>query len=348
MRIVSRAEWGARPWSGTPGSVPLSSRTEFFVHWHGGPPPYSAGVAVPREIERIHRAQGWSGVGYNFVVDQAGTVYEGRGWTLQGAHCPGSNVSGLGVQVAIGEGQKPTPAALAAVRALYDEACRRTGRTLAKKGHKDGYATECPGPDLYKWVRAGMPVAGDAKPAKPAGPGSSGPAVARYQVTISGLAYGYGAKGGHVTKVGKALVAKGFGRHYTSGPGPEWTDADTLNYADWQRSLGFSSGSADGVPGEVSLRKLLGTLPVKAAAPKPKPPFPGREMFGPGKRNGHITLMGQQLVRKGFGRHYTSGPGPKWTAADERNLADFQRSIAELRGDADGLPGPLTWKYLFS
>ncbi|RSS95065.1 N-acetylmuramoyl-L-alanine amidase [Streptomyces sp. WAC05292] len=82
--------------------------------------------------------------------------------------------------------------------------------------------------------------------------------------------------------------------------------------------------------------------------PKPIPPFPGRDKFGPGKSNGHITLLGQQLVRKGFGRHYTSGPGPTWSDADRKNCRDFQLSRAELRGDADGLPGPLTWKLLFS
>jgi hypothetical protein len=41
---------------------------------------------------------------------------------------------------------------------------------------------------------------------------------ARYQVTINGLPYGYGATGPHVTKVGQALVTKGFGTHYTQGP----------------------------------------------------------------------------------------------------------------------------------
>jgi hypothetical protein len=345
MRIVSRAEWGAKPWNGTPATVPLSARSEFFVHWNGPVPPYSTGVAVPRYIERVHRNQGWAGVGYSFVVDQDGTVYEGRGWGFQGAHCPGHNVSGLGVQVAIGEGQKPTAAALAAVRDLYEEACRRTGRALAKKGHKDGFSTECPGPDLYAWVHDGMPVDGGAKPAEPARPKPSGPA--RYQVTINGLAYGYGARGSHVTAVGEALEKKGFGKHYRVGPGPEWSDADTLNYQDWQESLGYSGKDADGVPGEASLKKLLGTLPGKTA-PKPAPPFPGRDKFGPGKRGAHITAMGRQLTRKGFGKHYRVGPGPEWSEADRKNLADYQRSRPELRGDADGLPGPLTWRLLFS
>ncbi|MFJ4342677.1 peptidoglycan-binding protein [Streptomyces sp. NPDC088915] len=349
MKIISRATWGAKPWNGTPATVALSARTEFFVHYDGGTPVSRTGFAIMRAIEAEHLGNGWSGIGYHFVVDQAGNIYEGRGWGLQGAHCPDHNTSGIGVQIAIGGDQQPSAAALAACRALYEEACRKTGRTLAKRGHRDGFATACPGPRLYSWVQAGMP-AGPYKPAPDPGgslPGGSNPTTARNQVTINGLPYGYGAKGQHVTKVGQALVKRGFGKHYTSGPGPTWTDADTLNYSAFQRSLGLTGKAADGVPGEDSLKKLLGALPGKVTA-KPAPPFPGASNFGPGKSNGHITALGQQLVKRGFGKHYTSGPGPKWTDADRQNTRDFQLSRPELRGDADGVPGPQTWKALFS
>ncbi|MFJ7004170.1 peptidoglycan-binding protein [Streptomyces albidoflavus] len=346
IKIIPRGTWGARPWNGTPAAVALNRRSEFFVHYDGATHITRTGHAIMRAIEAQHLAQGWAGVGYNFVVDQAGNVYEGRGWGLQGAHCPGHNVTGIGVQIAIGGDQEPSAKALAACRALYEEACRKTGRSLAKRGHRDGIATACPGSKLYAWVQAGMP-AGAYKPAPDPGgslPGG-GTDVARYRVTINGLVYGYGATGAHVTQVGKALVKKGFGRYYTSGPGPVWTDADTRAYAAYQRSLGYSGKAADGVPGEASLKKLLGKLPAK---PKPKPPFPGRDKFGPGKKNAHITLLGQQLVRKGFGKHYVSGPGPKWSEADRKNVAALQRAQGWTGKDADGLPGPATWSVLFS
>ncbi|MGW2550146.1 peptidoglycan-binding protein [Streptomyces sp. NPDC001635] len=351
VKIISRATWGAKPWEGTPATIALSRRTEFFVHYDGGTPIKRTGYAIPRAIEAEHLGENWSGIGYNFVVDQEGTVYEGRGWNLQGAHCPDHNITGFGVQIAIGGDQEPSAKALAACRALYDEACKKTGRNLAKKGHKDGFATLCPGTHLYAWVKAGMPAGDYTEAPDPGGSlpgGGSGTTVARYQVTINGLVYGYGAKGDHVTKVGEFLVKKGFGKHYTSGPGPTWTDADTLNYADYQRSLGYTGKAADGVPGEESLTKLLGTLPGKVTA-KPTPPkFPGRDKFGPGKSNTYITQLGQQLVRKGYGKHYTQGPGPKWSDADRKNVRDFQLAHDSLAGDADGLPGPQTWALLFS
>jgi hypothetical protein len=78
------------------------------------------------------------------------------------------------------------------------------------------------------------------------------------------------------------------------------------------------------------------------------PAFPGRQYFKDGANNRYVTQLGQQLVKKGFGKHYVSGPGPRWSDADRRNVQDFQRSRKELAGDADGYPGPLTWKLLFS
>lgn len=344
VSIISRAKWGAKPWNGSPDIIALSKRTEFFVHYDGGSHVTRTGYDVPRAIDRQHQGKGWAGIGYNWVVDQSGAIYEGRGWDRQGAHCPGHNVSGLAVQIAIGGDQEPTPAALATCRALYDEACRKTGRALAKKGHKDGIATQCPGGPLYAWVRAGMPADG-YEPT----PGGTAPAdtPARYQVTINGLTYGYGAEGAHVTAVGQALVKHGHGDHYRSGPGPHWTDADTLNYAAFQRSLGYTGDDADGVPGEGSLRQLLGTLPGKTA-PKPTPPFPGRARFGAGQNNMHITTLGRQLVKRGYGDHYKQGPGPRWSEADRRNVEAFQRAQGWRGSDADGYPGPETWRRLFA
>lgn len=160
LPIVSRAAWGAAPWRSAVNRVSMREKTAFLVHYHGGEPRHSVGVAVPREVEEIHLANGWSGIGYNFLVDLDGTIYEGRGWDGVGAQCPGFNRNGIGVYVAIGGSQKPTDAALRSVRYLYDEACRRTGNALRKMGHKDGFATSCPGPNLYAWVKAGMPAPG--------------------------------------------------------------------------------------------------------------------------------------------------------------------------------------------
>ncbi|UNO42169.1 peptidoglycan-binding protein [Streptomyces sp. MST-110588] len=83
-------------------------------------------------------------------------------------------------------------------------------------------------------------------------------------------------------------------------------------------------------------------------APKPDlPPFPGRSAFGPGKSNASILLLGQQLVRRGFGKHYRVGPTRDWGEADRLNVRDFQLAQKWSGSDADGFPGPQTWARLF-
>lgn len=206
VNVISRSEWGAKPWRGTPYSVALNQRTWFLVHYHGGEPRNSVGVGVPREIEAIHLANGWSGVGYNFVVSQDGTVYEGRGWNLVGAHCPGHNTNGLGVYVAVGGDQAPTPEALAAVRALYDEACRRTGNNLRKSYHGYDYPTACPGPKLTAWVKAGMLVETgvDSVPTPPKTPSKSPtkkPATTKAPAFPLPRGYYFGPKSGPASSV---------------------------------------------------------------------------------------------------------------------------------------------------
>ncbi|SNS50625.1 peptidoglycan recognition protein family protein [Actinacidiphila glaucinigra] len=213
LSIVSRKAWGAKPWDGSPDQVSLSERTEFFVHYHGGVPAHSTGVAVPREVEKIHLANKWAGVGYNFMVDQDGTIYEGRGWSLQGAHCPDHNVSGFGVYVAIGGDQKPTDKALASVRALYDEACKKTGRALAKRGHKDGFATACPGVHLYAWVKDGMPAPKGSKPPvePPKGPKPPAPKPPVSRIVDLSAGVKPGAKHKQVRELQQLLIKAGYG-----------------------------------------------------------------------------------------------------------------------------------------
>ncbi|MFJ8472157.1 peptidoglycan-binding protein [Kitasatospora sp. NPDC094011] len=241
VTIISRAQWGARAWNGTPNSVSLSSRTEYFIHYDGANSINRTGNSVPQAIEAEHRNQGWAGIGYNFVVDQAGNIFEGRGWGLQGAHCPGHNVSGFGVQIAIGGDQAPTDAALRAARALYDEACARTGRRLAMKGHKDGFATLCPGSRLYTWVQSGMPSPG----------GSGGSTGSGYAPFPGAEWFKNNPRSPLVTAMGRRLVEEGCSA-YSSGPGPQWTEADRQSYAKWQYKRGFRGADADGWPGRTT------------------------------------------------------------------------------------------------
>lgn len=49
------------------------------------------------DIRRWHKAQGWSDIGYHYVISLDGTIEKGRAVELQGAHCLGRNHDSIGV-----------------------------------------------------------------------------------------------------------------------------------------------------------------------------------------------------------------------------------------------------------
>ncbi|MDH6517726.1 hypothetical protein M2163_005292 [Streptomyces sp. SAI-135] len=113
-----------------------------------------------------------------------------------------------------------------------------------------------------------------------------------------------------------------------------------------------------GDPGAIDFPRLLkyakadldvddGNTPETPTKPS-VPAYPGRKYFRAGATNDHVLRLGKQLVKRGFGDHYKVGPSREWGEADRLNVRDFQKSRPELRGDADGYPGPLTWRLLFS
>lgn len=93
------------------------------------------------------------------------------------------------------------------------------------------------------------------------------------------------------------------------------------------------------------LGNIFGSVP---AAPKPAPiyaPYPGAKYFFIGRTSSLITEMGKALVRAGWSG-YKFGPGPVFTYTDKKAVAWFQRKQGWSGADADGIPGPETWKRL--
>lgn len=154
--IVKRSEWGARsPQSGF-GSASMGSRTGFAVHHAAAPTSQTV-----KTIQNYHMDHnGWSDIGYNFLVTQDGRIWEGRQgtWTAVGAHATGYNTKWLGVcWVGNSNDVEPSDAAKRSIAWLYDEACRRAGKQLDISGHGQlpGASTSCPGSKLKKWISDG-------------------------------------------------------------------------------------------------------------------------------------------------------------------------------------------------
>lgn len=68
--------------------------TEIIIHCSAtkeGHPFFAA------DIDRWHKAQGWSGIGYHYVIDIDGKVEAGRAEYQTGAHAKGHNANSIGI-----------------------------------------------------------------------------------------------------------------------------------------------------------------------------------------------------------------------------------------------------------
>ncbi|MGL4875193.1 MAG: N-acetylmuramoyl-L-alanine amidase [Clostridium sp.] len=70
----------------------LGSVKEIVLH-HAA----SSGDLSAERIHQMHLNNGWSGIGYHFVVRQNGTIERGRPESKMGAHCANANSNRLGI-----------------------------------------------------------------------------------------------------------------------------------------------------------------------------------------------------------------------------------------------------------
>ncbi len=123
---------------------------------------YGDATAEPRPmlrlIEKVHmRDRGWACIGYHFIIDREGTVYEGRPVKYQGAHAGGdNNIGNIGVSLLGDFNQERVPATQAKALAFVLE--RLTTDYAIKRsnvfGHQHFKITDCPGKNLEAWLQA--------------------------------------------------------------------------------------------------------------------------------------------------------------------------------------------------
>ncbi|WP_411125989.1 peptidoglycan recognition protein [Streptomyces sp. x-19] len=179
-RIVTRAGWGADEKLREARFVYTRNVRAVFVHHSATGNNYTCAEApsVIRGLYRYHvKSSHWRDIGYNFLIDKCGTIYEGRAGGVAkpvlGAHTLGFNNDSTGIAL-LGSFVKTVPsrAALEALGRLTAwklglhgadprgrTAMTSTGGNLYRKGkiveqhvisgHRDGFKTECPGTLLY-------------------------------------------------------------------------------------------------------------------------------------------------------------------------------------------------------
>lgn len=135
----------------------LSNRTKtdmVVIHHTGNPTDDDLSA---EEINTSHQAQGWTCIGYHYVIRKDGNIEEGRPhWTI-GAHAYGDNDHTIGIHVCgnfeIGE---PTQAQIESLAMLLANVCYDYGLPIDKEhvvAHRDLMATACCGKNLYNQLQ---------------------------------------------------------------------------------------------------------------------------------------------------------------------------------------------------
>lgn len=170
-QIFTRGQWGADESMRDPGSLRYGTIEGGFVHHTVNANTYaSADVpAIIRSIYAYHvKSRGWSDIGYNFLIDRFGRIWEGRYGGVDrpvvGAHTENYNNWSFGA-AAIGNYDIAQPpqevvGAYAALFAwklgLHGVVANAPSATIGPKtfpfaigGHRDTESTACPGMYLY-------------------------------------------------------------------------------------------------------------------------------------------------------------------------------------------------------
>jgi hypothetical protein len=209
--IYSRAQWGADESRVRSAPLIMSGIAAAVIHHTTDTNSYSA-AQVPAMIRAdyaYHLSLGWNDIGYNFLVDRFGRIWEGRrggiAAAVQGAHAGGFNDQTFGVAV-IGNEQTATPtsATISALERLiawkldlaHDDPLGTTVLTADSysgarwpagtrvrvpviMGHRDLDYTACPGAKLYPYlsrIRSGAAALMHAAVVAAAMSASTGPA----------------------------------------------------------------------------------------------------------------------------------------------------------------------------
>ncbi|MDR2392280.1 MAG: peptidoglycan recognition protein family protein [Planctomycetota bacterium] len=160
MTALSRNSWGAS--AALPEKMkPMNGVARITIHHEGSAKPNAdvtrAQVAATlRLIQSQHRKRMGAGdIGYHFVIDRTGTVWQGRDWGYQGAHVSGANPHNIGIML-LGnfEIQQPTRQQLESLERLVASLARKYGLDPATKvfRHCDFGNTQCPGRNLKPHV----------------------------------------------------------------------------------------------------------------------------------------------------------------------------------------------------
>ncbi len=163
-QVLARSSWGAT--AAVPARMTSNRQAwkRITIHHSALPSRELGRAALPQVADAIRRIQlehmrerHWGDIGYHFLIDPQGRVFQGRTLDWQGAHAEGANnVANIGICL-LGhfDRERPDPRALRALEQLVASLCKKSSIPLsAIRGHEQYKATDCPGRYLMDWVRS--------------------------------------------------------------------------------------------------------------------------------------------------------------------------------------------------
>ncbi|MCL2562965.1 MAG: N-acetylmuramoyl-L-alanine amidase [Oscillospiraceae bacterium] len=122
-------------------SLTRRTRTDGIVIHH-----YAANVSV-QTVHNWHLGNSWAGIGYNFVVDKDGTIWNGRGMEFVGAHAANNNAGtiGIAVQGDYHNVSRTMPDVQFNALVWLIRHVRERYGNIWIRGHRELMATACPG-----------------------------------------------------------------------------------------------------------------------------------------------------------------------------------------------------------
>lgn len=342
--ILSRSAWTSSRASGP--AFNFSRMRGIVVHYPAagkaiGEISKAAVAARLRGWRNYHvNGRGWSDIGYQYGIDQAGRIWSLRGDRV-GAHTAGHNSTTVGVLFVVGDNEPLTDEAKQAFRDLRAH-LRRKENTANVWGHTQmsGASTRCPGPYIMGSLRDGSLLSGKASAAKPAPGKDSGGSGSEYRQVGYGDTLKLYTQGEPVKDVQRAL-----GVHPDGFYGPNTKNAVQV----FQRERGLA---ADGVVGPDTWAAMKGGRPAvkkgRPAAKKSAPfPLPRGHWFSTesrDKRNHSGHWVKDRAAIKQIQQKVGVTADGLFGRGTRRAVEAFQK---KNRLRADGAVGADTWRKMF-
>lgn len=128
---------------------------KIYIHCSATPPDMEV---YAKDIDRWHKANGWSGIGYHDVIPRNGMVEKGRPLHKAGAHVKGHNKDSIGICLVGGVTadmipiSNYTPAQWKALRGLLVEYLERFPKATIHGHNEADPSKACPCFDVQQWL----------------------------------------------------------------------------------------------------------------------------------------------------------------------------------------------------